>query len=207
MLLIALPKKWPQVFLSLWKRLVEITVFPLLAAGPLPAPPGWPTPRGKGALRSFPWKVRNGGLAPGLESLTSPLGYAGHQPARFVRGSFWTLRENRLPAPPMAPARPAGLRATVGLCEWKCYPEGTGPATAAGLASEEGWRAQVRKLPHQHSKKDFHKYPPRNPPAAKSGELFHRLNRLHLHNHPQAEIQVSCNQSFQRFVIQYAINP
>lgn len=71
---------------------------------------------------------------------------------------------------------------------------------------EEGRRAPAGKLPPWRCKKGFHKYPT-HPPAPKSGELFHRLNLLYLHNHLQTEIQVSCNQSFQRFVIECAINP
>lgn len=61
-------------------------------------------------------------------------------------------------------------------------------------------------LPPQALYEGFPKYP-KQPPALKSGELFQRYSHLHLHNHLQTEIQVSCNQSFQRSVIESAINP
>lgn len=72
---------------------------------------------------------------------------------------------------------------------------------------EEGRRAPAEKLlPPRRPEKGFHQHPT-HPPAPKSGELFHRLRLLHLHNHLQTEIQVSRSQSFQRFVIECAINP
>lgn len=83
-------------------------------------------------------------------------------------------------------------------------PEGTGHRRRR--PPEEGRRAPAEKPPPQRPKKGSHQHPT-HPPAPKSGELFHRLRLLHLHNHLQTAIQVSCSQSFERFVIECAINP
>lgn len=63
----------PQVFLGRWKRLVEITVFPLLATSPLSAPPGDQHREAKARSAHFHERFGMEAQPPGLESLTPPL--------------------------------------------------------------------------------------------------------------------------------------
>lgn len=135
---------------------------------------------------------------PGLQSLTSPLGYAGHRPARFAvlaqpSGRTGYLRR-RCPSAARGAARnswPLQMSATQ---RGPARPPPPPPAWRGG-AKGTGRKAASPALPEGLSQT------PHAPRAPKSGELFHRLSRLHLHNHLQTEIQVSCNQSFQMFTI------
>lgn len=138
----------------------------------------------------------------GLESLPSPLGYAGHQPARFEALSEASGRTGYL-------RRRWPWRGPRGCAQQLPWANET--ATRRGSAGRRQPREEGRGVPAEkplplRSDRGFHRHAT-HPPAPKSGELFHRLRRLRLHNHLQTEIQVSCSQSFQRFVIECAINP
>lgn len=84
----------------------------------------------------------------------------------------------------------------------ECDLERTRLGITAGLAARGGVLSAAPATPQEGITQI-----PQAPLALKSGELFQRLSRLHLHNHLQTEIQVSCNQSFQGSVIECAINP
>lgn len=140
----------------------------------------------------------------GLEPLSPPLGYAGQPPARSAvlsepSGRTGYLRRRRLQC------GPRGCAQQLPSANERPRPGGD-PRPRPPPPRREGRRAPAEKPPPRSSEKGFHQYPT-HPPAPKSGELFHRLRLLHLHNHLQTAIQVSCSQSFQRFVIECAINP